>query len=655
MKQKNYRRIWVVAGVVALSLCLTGCYIPPDEISDGTQDMTVGANSFPFDTVQATTGSPTPTPTATPTLTPPGSGGVINNPWSTDDWSTTQNPGSSTSQPGGTVTQSGVIVTTGSPTNTPTSKPTDRPTDTPAPTSLRVGATGSDVRALQKRLKELGYYTGSVDGDFGTGTENAVKAFQKQCGLTADGVVGNQTKSRLNASSAPTAPRATKTPTARPTATPTARPTNTPSYDTDTYLELGASGKDVRQLQERLISLGWLAGKADSYFGGATEYAVKAFQSRAGLWDDGVAGPDTLKKLYSSSAPSTSTTQASIGESLKEGMEGKAVRALQIRLKNLGYLSGSVDGSFGAATKSAVTTFQKQNGLTADGVAGTATLNKIYSDTAKKYSGSGSGSGSSSGNGSGSGSGSSSGSNTGSSGKVDTSDIVSTGYITLREGDKSDAVTQLQRRLKNLGFYTGYVDGTYGSGTTAAVKAFQTSKNLKADGIAGPATQRALYGTSSTLTYATLRPGDEGSGVKNMQYTLYELGYYDDKIDGIYGDTTSFAVREFQIANKLSPVDGIAGNKTLQALYSEDPVAYTEPASEYETLRPGDKGVSVLEMQEALYQLGYLASITGKYDDATEAAVRNFQTYNGLSVDGTAGNQTLKKLYSGSAKAYPGN
>ena len=106
MKQKNYRRIWVVAGVVALSLCLTGCYIPPDEISDGTQDMTVGANSFPFDTVQATTGSPTPTPTVTPTLTPPGSGGVINNPWSTDDWSTTQNPGSSTSQPGGTVPQS---------------------------------------------------------------------------------------------------------------------------------------------------------------------------------------------------------------------------------------------------------------------------------------------------------------------------------------------------------------------------------------------------------------------------------------------------------------------------------------------------------------------------------------------------------------------
>ena len=63
----------------------------------------------------------------------------------------------------------------------------------------------------------------------------------------------------------------------------------------------------------------------------------------------------------------------------------------------------------------------------------------------------------------------------------------------------------------------------------------------------------------------------------------------------------------------------------------------------------------MVDSQPAGHLSGYLASITGKYDDATEAAVRNFQTYNGLSVDGTAGNQTLKKLYSGSAKAYPGN
>ena len=93
MKQKKYRKALVVAGVLAISLCLTGCYIPPDEISDGTQNMTVGSNSFPFDTVQLTTDTPTPTPTNTPTPTPPNNNsGTINNPWATDDWSTTNAP-----------------------------------------------------------------------------------------------------------------------------------------------------------------------------------------------------------------------------------------------------------------------------------------------------------------------------------------------------------------------------------------------------------------------------------------------------------------------------------------------------------------------------------------------------------------------------------
>ena len=69
-------------------------------------------------------------------------------------------------------------------------------------TVLRRGAKGAEVEALQTRLKELGYYTGSVDGDFGNNTQNAVKAFQKQNGLTADGVVGAQTANMLNSSSA---------------------------------------------------------------------------------------------------------------------------------------------------------------------------------------------------------------------------------------------------------------------------------------------------------------------------------------------------------------------------------------------------------------------------------------------------------------------
>ena len=57
----------------------------------------------------------------------------------------------------------------------------------------RLGSTGSEVKKIQKVLKNLGYYTGSVDGIYGSKTKKAVTSFQKDCGLTADGVCGPKT------------------------------------------------------------------------------------------------------------------------------------------------------------------------------------------------------------------------------------------------------------------------------------------------------------------------------------------------------------------------------------------------------------------------------------------------------------------------------
>ncbi|MGN1020206.1 MAG: peptidoglycan-binding protein, partial [Aristaeellaceae bacterium] len=386
-----------------------------------------------------------------------------------------------------------------------------------------------------------------------------------------------------------------------------------------------SSGKNVTTLQNRLIELGWLAGQADGEFGGATQAAVIAFQKKSHLWDDGVAGPSTLTQLYSSSAAKSSTPAASVGVSLKEGMNGPSVRAMQKRLKTLGYYTGTVDGDFGSATTAAVKAFQTQNGLKADGIAGTTTLNKLYLDTTANAS-------------------SSSGSST----------ISSTGYVTLREGDTGDAVKKLQEQLKKLGYYSGSVDGKYGSGTTQAVMTFQQMYSLRVDGIAGPATQRALFGTSTSITYATLREGDTGSAVMNLQYTLYELGYYDADVDGVYGATTKDAVRAFQMQNNLSPVDGIAGNQTLQKLYSSTAIAAATGTFVYTTLQEGDKGDLVVQLQDCLVQLGYMSVRNGIYDATTVTAVRNFQLYNGLTVDGVAGQETQAKLYSDVAIAYPG-
>lgn len=62
-----------------------------------------------------------------------------------------------------------------------------------SPTLSRFGSRGEEVRKVQTKLKSLGLYTGSVDGIYGTATQKAVRQFQKNCGITADGIAGPKT------------------------------------------------------------------------------------------------------------------------------------------------------------------------------------------------------------------------------------------------------------------------------------------------------------------------------------------------------------------------------------------------------------------------------------------------------------------------------
>ena len=254
----------------------------------------------------------------------------------------------------------------------------------PTPKSIQRGFTDSDeVREIQRRLKELGYYSGSADGNFGPATEKAVMAFQKANKLSADGKVGEKTLAKLNGSNAVSAKGSES-------AKKTAKPTATPKVTKNTYLESGKSGKQVKTMQKRLIELGWLSGSASGTYDSATEAAVIAFQKKAKLWADGKAGPKTLEVLYSSKAPKSSkpVSAAGSGDTLEVGSKGSEVKKLQKRLKDLGYLTGTADGSFGAATEAAVIAFQESNGLQPDGKAGMETQNKLYSDSAKKNTGS---------------------------------------------------------------------------------------------------------------------------------------------------------------------------------------------------------------------------------------------------------------------------
>lgn len=210
------------------------------------------------------------------------------------------------SWPSGDPSNTGTPVVTQTPmatmstaTAAPTVKPTVKPTAAPASNVLSNGDEGENVRYVQQRLKDLGYLSGKADGVFGNATEAAVKAFQAENGLSADGVVGTRTMDTIKSSKAKA-----KSQKNLASATSVPKPkTYTPSEpSTYRYLQLGGSGSDVKKLQNRLKELGYLQKNATGIFDEDTEAAVIAFQSRNGQWVDGVAGEDTQKALYSNKA-----------------------------------------------------------------------------------------------------------------------------------------------------------------------------------------------------------------------------------------------------------------------------------------------------------------------------------------------------------------
>jgi hypothetical protein len=105
---------------------------------------------------------------------------------------------------GGVFSGGGTNGATGTTTTPPTVTTTQTPSTTPAPsaipapaTTLKPGDTGAQVKRLQRALKRLGYSVGTVDGDYGTSTQAAVKSFQQTSKLTADGVLGPKTLQAL--------------------------------------------------------------------------------------------------------------------------------------------------------------------------------------------------------------------------------------------------------------------------------------------------------------------------------------------------------------------------------------------------------------------------------------------------------------------------
>ena len=201
-------------------------------------------------------------------------------------------------------------------------------------------------------------------------------------------------------------------------------------------------------------------------------------------------------------------------------------------------------------------------------------------------------------------------------------------------------------------------------GEVAAAQAGERFRHWAESGFDGPAPRlRAALGgqaqihreASSSLTGSPLlRQGSSGELVRVLQSLLNNHGA-GLAVDGIFGPLTDAAVRSFQSANGLT-VDGIVGPQTAGALNQSASSTVDEADTSSATaltgsplLRSGSSGPLVSTLQTLLNQHGASLAVDGAFGPLTDAAVRQFQSANGLEVDGIVGPATAASLSSGSA------
>ena len=455
---------------------------------------------------------------------------------------------------------------------------------------LKKGDRGGTVLRVQNELYAQGYLAEEGDGRYGKATESAVSAFQQENGIEPTGVVDDETLNLLLYSETALRREAAQRLTglkymeegedadfagvlAEFQRMNGLEATGELDEATSAALESDDAESKTMFVQKRLKHYGYLSGKADGIYGDASRAAMAQFQSANGLEPTGEIDEKSVELL------------------MGEEAVGDDVRMLQQRLIDLGYLSGTADGQFGAKSAAAMKKFQSLHGLAETGEADEATRTALFSETALRV------------------------------------------YPTLNSAVTGDAVAELQSRLIQLGFLDGNADGDYGRKTYNAVLNLQ--KRLKAmgmeiepDGEADGETQQALFADGFSGYVADLKAGDEGLDSQRVGRRLVQLGYMDAKPEEIFTEYAAECVKAFQAAAELEET-GVADERTMTALFADD-----APVSAQYVLHDvalGDSGEVVREAQNALSALGllneYHGAASGEYDETTEAAVSALYDY----------------------------
>ncbi|MBG1265450.1 peptidoglycan-binding domain-containing protein [Nostoc sp. WHI] len=290
----------------------------------------------------------------------------------------------------------------------------------------------------------------------------------------------------------------------------------------------------------------------------------------------------------------------------KIGSNGAGVSSNQRCLKRLGYFNGPVSGKFASLTQSAVIKFQQANRIPADGIVGISTQRALQQACQSRTS----------------------------------SRNTSSTYPVLSQGNTGAAVTRLQQRLRQLGYFNANPTGNFGQITKEAVIRFQRNYRIPTNGIVNRQTWNALLGSSPNPGRTSL----SSQQVRELQARLRQLGYFNTNPTGNIGPMTREAVSQFQRNYRL-PVDGIANAQVLQAVRIASNGGYPnqEPSRNYLTV--GDQGENVRLVQERLLQLGFSnTNPDGYFNDYTRQSVIGFQQYSRLNSTGNVDMQTWQAL-----------
>lgn len=294
-----------------------------------------------------------------------------------------------------------------------------------------------------------------------------------------------------------------------------------PAFAADRHevLVVGDEDEWVLELQKSLYDQGYLEFPATGFFGTDTQNAVIQFQKDNELIEDGKAGPETREALLNEEY--TEIPETRVIEGYVKTTTSYADNSITVSDKLIGKIIKPAP-ELNNEKDSEEPPIPSENEET-----------QALSDNAEAQSNE--------------------------AGEQVSNDL-------LYPGDKGDAISAVQTRLKELQYYDyPTITGYYGPVTEEAVKKFQRTHGLTEDGLLGLTTTNLLF--SDEAKVYMMYPGDSGDDIRTMQEKLAELGYFNAEPTGYYGDATVNAVKAFQDNNGLT-VDGKAGQVTRTLLYS---------------------------------------------------------------------------------------